>query len=142
MASTHDISGTYSAPPFQQKVSVLKIKIDSSDTTQFPAGIIQNATVTLYDIPAGWTILAAQLYVETAQADISDVDLGIHASGTTDAQLVDGATMATTGYKFTAGLAAALPVTAASALVFTNKDAQTLETGVVYAIVTIADTTV
>lgn len=133
MAATVDLTALNALDAFSAgKFFVFKKRINFADSGM---SLIQNATMSLCDIAAGVILLAAEIKVITAQSDVTDVDLGVHASGATDATLIDGVSMATTGYVFTAGIAAAIPQTAAVELVLTNKDAQTLATAVIEVIV-------
>jgi len=125
MASTIDNSASFSYDGFAGgKLFVFDHYLDFTDTD---LQLAQNETMSLTLFPVGTIILAAQIKVETADTDVIDVDLGYTTNGATGAQLIDGVTLATTGYKFTAGIAAALPITTASYLVLTNKDASTID---------------
>ncbi|NCC51630.1 MAG: hypothetical protein EOM20_10485 [Spartobacteria bacterium] len=87
----------------------------------------QNETMAIANLPAGTIVRGACIKVNTAQADVTDIDVGYSTDGSTNAGLVDGATLATTGFK--AGVTANFPVliTAASQLVITNKDTDALD---------------
>ena len=127
MASTVDKSASYEFNSYAKgnMLSLFDMEIDFSATGN---SLAQNETMSLTVLPAGVIVLGAEIKVVTAQSDVTDIDLGMHTSGSTDASLIDGVSAATTGYVFTAGIAAAIPVTADTYLVLTNKDAQTLAT--------------
>jgi len=127
MASTVDLSTTYfsarAAKGIYQR-SIASFYIDFSATGQ---SLAQNETMTIVDLPAGCIIYGGMIDIETAQATISDVDLGVSTDGTTAADLADGITLAATGFlAFNNVTAGGVKPVAASNLVFTNKDAQTL----------------
>jgi hypothetical protein len=101
--------------------------------------LAQNETMAILDIPADTMFLAASFKVTTAQATISDVDLGVSTTGATDDSLIDGATFATTGIKGCAATGIAIFNAAATQLVITNLDAQTLNSAVVKVTVVMVD---
>jgi len=96
--------------------------------------LAQNETMALFDIPANTMVSAAWIKVTTADTDITDVDLGVSTDGSTNATLIDGATLATTGYK-TNGTYLPIAVTAANQVVLTNKDADTINGAVITVVI-------
>ena len=96
--------------------------------------LVQNGTMSLLDIALGEVVLAAFINVVTADADVSDVDLGLETGGATNDTLIDAATLASTGIK-SAGANAVLPnylaCAAATQLVLTNKDADTINEAII-----------
>jgi len=89
--------------------------------------LAQNEIMALGTVEIGDTILNAYIKVNTIDADVADLDVGISTDTTTNADLVDGADPSTTtGIK--AGVVANFPivVTAESVIVLTNKDASTV----------------
>ena len=135
MAATQDIRPGGMGLPFGglSKSFVMKKRLDFADLT----ALAQNETLAICDLPAGLDLISAKLKVVTAQADISDVDLGVHTTGDTDATLIDGATLASTGYKNGAGTR--IQLTADTQLVLTNKDAQSIATAVFDVILEVVD---
>ena len=136
MASTYDVTASVSAPPVESSFHRVEFKFLGTDVAT--AGLAQNETVSLYQFPAGAIILGAQMKVLTAQSDVTDVDLGVHTSGSTDASLLDGVSLASAAF---VGVTIAAPVycNAATYLVLTNKDAQAWTTGKVKIMVSYID---
>ncbi len=133
MASTHNLRPTNSVYKFDATQGK-KVVLDLSTVSQ---NVAQDETVSLFDLPAGVIVSGAMLKVTTAQATVTDVDLGISTDGSTADDLIDGATLATTGYK--AGETTEVPVVADSQIVFTNKDADTAATAVMKVIFFVKD---
>jgi len=100
--------------------------------------LAQNETMALFDIPADTIIEQAFIEITTAQATVTDVDLGCSTDGSTAADLIDGATLAATGY-VTNGTYLPAGYNAAQQVVLTNKDAQTIATAVIRVIVVCRD---
>ncbi len=136
MAATVDNRPTGNDVTFRslQKHHQERIEIDFSVTAN---NLAQNETMALLNIPAGIRVRSAGLYVETDQDDITDVDLGLATDGTTDNSLIDGATLAETGY--VEGECSDTLVTAATQLVFTNIDANDLDEAKVHVLVELVD---
>lgn len=101
--------------------------------------LIQTATMALFDVPAYHLCLAVIPYIVTADAHISDVDIG-YESGNIDV-FCDGITLVATGY-LTLGAGtdeAAIKAFAGAALsasdrviILTNNDAQTIDEAVMH----------
>jgi hypothetical protein len=145
MASTHDLRPTVDGNAWQNSAGRFQTKVFEIDfANDFTAGVAQNETVNLMTLPVCCTILSAKLYVETAQSTITDVDVGYSTDGSTNAALIDGATLATASVYDDGGtsLTAMVPLTAQNYLVFTNKDAQTITTAVIKIFVTLLDETI
>jgi hypothetical protein len=143
MAATVNIRPTNSDGLVQTALQdkVWETKIDFSTTGY---ALAQNETMAIWDLPAGVQVEGAKLYVDTAQATITDVDLGVSTDGSTDDGLVDGASLAAASVYKSGGTNATgavfpLDVDAASQVVFTNKDAQTLNSAVVNVIIKVCD---
>jgi len=144
MASTYDISPTYQGTAFQNaagRLHTVVIDVNFATNSTLSSGLAQNETLTLWELPASCTLMGAKIKVTTAQSDISDVDLGYSTDGSTNDGLLDGVSLVSTGYVYTAGIAAILPLAATNYLVFTNKDAQTISTAIFKVIVTYLDET-
>lgn len=143
MAATYNLRKTTSAPQYGKFVHRAEFEIDSTDTATYGAGgIAQNETIALFDIPAGSVFLAAELLVTTAQSNITDVDLGYSTDGSTNANLIDGVSLASTAYvgaNSTGGGFYPKVTNSAVQLVFTNKDAQAITTAKAKVIVLYAD---
>ncbi len=143
MAATYNLRKTYSQPQCSKDMHTLEFEIDSTDTTIYGAsGISTSEVVALYDIPAGSVILAAQLLVTTAQSTITDVDVGVHASGSADASLLDGVSLASTAYvgaNSSTIMNQPEIVNSAKQLVFVNNDTQSITTGKCKVIILLAD---
>ena len=115
------------------KAFVLTADVDFTVTAN---QLAQNETMALFDIPADTAVENAVIEVVTADADVTDVNLGMSADGSTDDTLIDGATLATTGYKRGGANADLGQVTAAAMqLVLTNIDADTINEAVIKVIV-------
>jgi len=97
----------------------------SVDFTVTANQLAQNETMALFDLPADTIVTQAFIEVETVDSDITDVDLGCSTDGSTAADLIDGATLAATGY-VTNGTYLPAGYDAAQQVVLTNKDADTL----------------
>jgi len=132
MASTKDVRPTSSSPDFS-KVGTTYILSQEIDFTDTDNQLAQNETMSVFDIPANCHVRGF-MKVTTADADITDVDLGMTTDGTTSASLFDGVSLASTGYVQNATALDAF-TTAASIVVLTNKDAQTINQAVVKVIV-------
>jgi len=92
--------------------------------------LAQNETMALFDLPINTLIEYAGIQVVTADTDVSDVDLGVSATGATDATLIDGATLATAGWKQDA-TPDPVVTSAATQVTLTNKDADTINEAVI-----------
>jgi len=130
MASTVDNRPTGEKLPSAMARQPILVSFDV-DTTVTANQLAQNETMSLGTLEAGDTVLNAFVYVSTADTSVTAIDVGYTTDGTTGAQLVDGATVATTGYK--AGLVASYPIviTADSIIVLTNKDADTVNEAII-----------
>ncbi len=73
---------------------VMKNTVDFSESGK---SLAQNESAGIFDVPAGVMVERVVMNVKTAQADISDVDVGIDG-GTADG-FIDGADISTTGFK-------------------------------------------
>lgn len=133
MAYNVDIEPTSGALPHSTLPSVnrLKFRVDFTDSDN---NLAQNETMKLWTIPANTWVLNAFIDVITADADVSDVDLG-YGDGTagqaTNDDFVDGVTLATTGRKFTAGMTAPVNITSETGLLLENNDADTINGAVI-----------
>lgn len=130
MASTVDNRATGEKLPIamERRPILVKFNIDFTDTDN---QLDQNETMSLGTLEAGDIVLASYINVTTADATISDVDLGYSTDGATNAGFIEAADITTTGVK--AGAVALYPVifTAENQIVFTNNDAQTIDEAVV-----------
>jgi hypothetical protein len=115
-------------------VQVWKQTIDFSESGM---DLAQNEIMAVAKIKAGMLLLAAQIEVITAQTDVTTVDLGYSTDGSTDHTLKQNGTLASTGYL--AGYATPVSFTADNYVVFTNTDANTLNTGKIQISLVIAD---
>jgi hypothetical protein len=99
--------------------------------------LAQNEIMDIYDIPANTVVEWAVLNITTAQADVTDVDLGVAATGVTAADLIDGGSLASAvGITGAAAQTPAVVVgSTAEVVTFTNKDAQTIASAVIQFIV-------
>ncbi len=117
--------------PFQSRGKHHQVSIDV-DFSVTGNSLAQNDLMGLLAIPAGMDVVSAKIKVTTANAAVTNVDLGLTADdGTpaTAADLIDGATLGTTGYKSGAGTR--VQTTADMLVVLTNLDADTLSAGVI-----------
>jgi len=137
MAATVDSRPTGDSFPFNDAAAVQRVVYDI-DFSATGKSLAQNETMAIANLVAGDIILAAAIEVVTADADVTDVDLGYSTDGSTNAALIDGVTLDATGYVFTAGIAAAIPITAANQLVITNKDPDTCATAVIKVILLVS----
>jgi hypothetical protein len=139
MALTRDLTATFATAKAARgldKKMLSAFEIDFSGTSM---SLAQNEVMGIVDIPAGCIIYGGFMKVETAEATITDVDIGVSTASATDATLADGISMATTGYvAFNNVTAGGVKTTAASELVLTNKDAQTLDAAKIEVIIDIA----
>ena len=122
MASTYNVSPAVWEAQWQKKVKTATIRLDSTDTSKFLTGIASAETVSLFKLPAGSQVLSSQIKVITGETGITDVDLGLSTDGSTNASLIDGATIAVSG-TFVAKQTAVVPVNTEKYLVFTLKAA-------------------
>lgn len=105
--------------------------------------LAQNEIMRITTIPAGTAITAVAIYVNTAQATITDIDIGT-GDTTTSANLIDGATLAS-GSVYIGGTVdisatgGGLINATATNLLLTNKDAQTLNSAKVTVICNFVD---
>ena len=115
-----------SIPPWHGKDSYKKFEPIIIDFSATGNTLATGETMAILDIPAKHKV-ALELEVITANAGVEDVDIGLSADGgTTAADLLDGGTLAATGFiACTAGAVA----NAARQLVITNKDATSLSAG-------------
>lgn len=98
--------------------------------------LAQNEIMDIYDIPANTLIEWAIINVTTADADVSDCNLGVAATGVTANDLIDAADLSSTGMTTVAG--AYVPVivgSTAEVVTFTNIDSDTINEAVVQFIV-------
>jgi len=108
----------------QPGVTRLERRIDFSATGM---ALIEDATMALLDIPEGSIVLGSMVKVNTAQATITSIDLGLSATGANNTGLQSTIDVSTVGWKSDTDLPASpIPVTADTQLVVTNQDAQTL----------------
>ena len=129
MAATVDNRPSGSGMPFvgQPGVSRIQRRVDFSATGM---ALIKDATMALLDVPAGSVVFGAEILVNTAQAAITDIDLGLNATGATNTTLKETVSLAATGYPTgsTDALAAPIHVKANTQLVVTNTVATTIST--------------
>jgi hypothetical protein len=112
------------------------------DFTETANQLAQTEIMALFKVPAGVLVKEVMIYVETADADVSDVDIGNASSAgvTISADgFVDGATLASTGLKRdlagetyslqdgTAGYCS----TSDTIIILTNNDADTINGAIV-----------
>jgi len=137
MAATVNNRPTSSKAKWQQTGEAYRLQQTINFTTTANQ-LAQNQTMALFDIPADTAIDFAWIEVTTADTDVTDVDLGCSTDGSTAADLIDGATLATTGYK-TNGTYLPPAYNAAQQVVLTNKDADTINQAVIRVIVICRD---
>lgn len=127
------------------KVMVLHNYVDFTVTAN---QLANTKTMSIFDIPANVAVLYVLVKVATADAHISDVDLGIEG-GTTDGFL-DAMDITTTGWKSDVdeaySIAAAAPhiSTSDTVVIVTNNDAQTIDEAKIHfyaVVVDLRDTT-
>lgn len=139
MALTRDLTaifGTAKSARGLDKKMLASYEIDFSATSR---SLAQNEIMGVVDIPAGCIIYGGFVKVKTAQATITDFDIGISTSQATAADLADGISLASTGFvAFNNVTTGGVKVTAASELVLTNIDAQTLNSAKIEVILDIA----
>lgn len=143
MTITRDLSGTFSSvrgSKGARQVFVNTFEVDFSDTDM---SLAQNEVMEICVVPAGTLVLSAGLYVVTAETEITDVDLGVSTDANTSANLIDGVSLASTGYVAgnvdLSATGGGVWVTAESKLKLTNKDAQTLNAAKVKVILVCVD---
>lgn len=83
----------------ERRMYMLENIIDFASNLSIGSGVgaVQNDIIQALAVPANTIVLVAGLKVITAEADATDIDLGV-TGGTADG-FVDGATFATTGLK-------------------------------------------
>ena len=139
MALTRDLTSTFGTARAAKGIygrNLVSFEIDFSATDM---SLAQNEVMGIVDIPAGCIIYGGFMKVETAEAEITDIDIGVSTGAATDATLADGISMASTGYvAFNNVTSGGVYTTAASELVLTNKDAQTLNSAKIEIILDIA----
>lgn len=142
MAIHVDLSSTVfgSTRPWkgENKTYIASYEIDFSTTGY---DLAQNEIMKIATIPAGTVIASAMVKVLTAEAEITDVDIGVGTT-TTVANIFDGISMASTGWLAANNLTTTYGgtyQTTESALLFTNKDAQTLDTAKIVVIIEFVD---
>lgn len=136
MAYTTDLTsgfGTVMPSSGGGKLYVLQKYVDFSVTAN---NLAQNETMCLFHIPAGVLAREVGMWVITADADVSDVDIGYATTSGTVAEadsFVDGATLAATGWirdvlgeTFSFNGTAGFVYTAEWDIVLTNKDTDTI----------------
>ena len=99
MAATVNNRPDSSKAPFDEYGRAFVLKTDVIDFTVAANQLAQNETMAVLDIDADVIIENAMIEVLTADTDVTDVDIGTSADGSTAANLGDGLTLATTGYK-------------------------------------------
>jgi len=133
---TIDATPTNSLPVWTK---VGKSYILDSVTVTFSATnvLAQNEIMDIYDIPAYTKVEWGILNVTTAVTGVTDVNLGVAATGVTSNSLIDAADVSSTGLKVAA--AAQTPGAAVGAtaqvVTLTNIDADSMDDGVIQFIV-------
>ena len=101
--------------------------------------LAQNEVIGIVDIPAGSIISGGFIKVITADATVTDVDVGVTTSSATNATLADGLSLASTGWiAFNNVTAGGVYVTADSELVLTNIDTTTCSIAKILVLIDIA----
>lgn len=131
MAIHVDLTSTFGSPRSAGGDNKVQISWFEIDFTKSGWDLEQNQIMEICAIPAGAVIKSAFVKVNTAQSDVTDVDIGVTTGTSTVANIFDGISMASTGYIAANNLTVTnggTYQTAASKLLITNKDANTLNT--------------
>lgn len=134
MAADVDIRTDISAPDHSRVGEQYRIEIPVDFTTSSNQ-LAQNEVMSLYTVPQDSLITYAGIKVTTADADVSDMNLGISTDGATDNSLIDALDPSATGWEVSANLS--VECTADSQIVLTNIDADTIDEAVIRVVVII-----
>lgn len=139
MALTRDLTSTYSTARAARGLNARGLASFEINFAGTNMSLAQNEIMGIVDIPAGSVVYGGMVKVETAETEITDIDIGITTSSATAADLADGLSLASTGWlAFNNVTTGGVYTTAASELVLTNKDANTLNAAKIEVVIDIA----
>ena len=127
MALTRDLTATFAdagAAKGVNTVTTTSYEIDFSDTDM---SLVQNGVMGIVDLSAGTVVLGGMLEVLTAQTTVTDINIGISTSSADDNSLGDALTLASAAFVAFENTGP-VNVVAASELVLTNIDTNTINT--------------
>ena len=143
MAITRDLSTTFGTVRSEKGSHQLFLSSFEIDFSASGMSLAQNEIMRICTVSAGLVVLSAAVYVVTAETEITDIDIGITTGTTTSANLIDGITLASTGWVAgnvdLSATGGGVWATADSNILLTNKDSNTLDAAKIKVVLLMAD---